>query len=67
MPIRILSRYSSKRNFANTPERRTRAGETQQKDRHEGDLWEDAVRRPNSLRKLAAALKAMALSAKRTM
>lgn len=32
-----------------------------------GDLWADAVRRPSSLRKLEAALKAMALSAKKTM
>ncbi len=32
-----------------------------------GDLWADAVRRPGSLRKLEVALKAMALSAKKTM
>jgi bifunctional non-homologous end joining protein LigD len=32
-----------------------------------GDLWADAVRWPNSLRKLEAALKAMTLPAKKTM
>jgi bifunctional non-homologous end joining protein LigD len=34
--------------------------------RMKGDLWEVAMRRPNSLRTLVASLKAMALSAKRT-
>jgi hypothetical protein len=32
-----------------------------------GDLRADAMRRPSSLRKLEAVLKAMALSAKKTM
>ena len=32
-----------------------------------GDLWQAAMRRPNSLRKLATALKAMALSTRKTV